>query len=157
VVHRINCSVHVIRNKDDYLKPFEQPERNIRNQILQIQSSTTKQIFASAKTLFFNQQKSSKTQSIQALCSYLKENWFSKNKTGWYEGYSVGLPSHSYALKSFHLHSIKRKKYIVSRLPTLKYLKSLETVVHNWSLDRAETLFSVETNSMIPNHRIQIK
>jgi hypothetical protein len=69
LVNRINCSVHVIRNIDDYLKPIEEPERNqIRCQILQIQASTTKIIFEAAKLLFLNQHRKSPNEGINNLC-----------------------------------------------------------------------------------------
>jgi hypothetical protein len=157
LVYRINCSVHVIRNIDDYLRPIEEPERNqIRCQILQIQASTTKTIFEAAKLLFLNQHRKSPNEGIKNLCKYLAENWFAAHKNGWYEGYLVGVPSHSNAIESFHLHGIKRKKNIITRLPSLKHLKTLETVVQNWSLDRAELLYCTEREQMIPNPNVRL-
>ena len=70
------------------MKPIDEIERNnIMKIFLKIQSSTTKPIFDSAKNLFLNKHKSSKNKGVQALCTYLKENWFTKNKNGCYEGY----------------------------------------------------------------------
>ncbi len=157
LLNRINCSVHIIRNKDDYLRPIEEPERNqIRRQILQIQASTTKTIFEAAKLLFLNQHRKPPNEGIKNLCKYLAENLFAAHKNGWYEGHLVGVPSHSNAIESFHLHGIYRKKNIITRLPSLKYLRTLETVVQNWSLDRAELLYCTEREQMIPNPNVRL-
>jgi hypothetical protein len=61
-----------------------------------------------------------------------------------------GYPSTTNNIESFHLNGIKEKDRIVTRLPTFRYLKTLEGVIRDWSLDREENLFSVEANDFVP-------
>ena len=115
LVTRINCWAHVIRNIDDRLKGIEPKKRAaIRADLLLIQLSFNENVFRTSIKLFI-----AKYCAFTELIKYLNI-CFSQN-TGWYEGFSTGLPSTSNNIESFYLNSIKAKGKMNQRLPTVHF------------------------------------
>ena len=75
-------------------------------------------------------------------------------KNGWYEGYSVGVPSHSNSIESTHKHmKVKQRK---SRMPLKRFIFSqLENgIVTEWSLERNPIYFVGGQELQNPNAKI---
>jgi hypothetical protein len=155
---RVNCWAHAIRNIDKYLNTLKhKPELRLklRSDIVNLQLSSTSSLFNKGKSLFLKKYENYTDSSVVSFLTYLKDNWFKEDQNKWYEGYLPGLPSHTNNIESFHLNSLKSKDKIVTRLSCLHYLKTLESVIRDWSLDREENLFSKELNSLVPNPNLK--
>jgi hypothetical protein len=157
--YRVNCWAHAIRNIDKYLNSLKkQPELklNIREDLVTLQLSSSSEIFKKGKSLFLKKYNKYSDCSVVSFLSYLEENWFNnEDQNKWYEGYLPGFPSHTNNIESFHLNSLKSKDKIINRLSCLHYLKTLENVIRDWSLDREENLFCINQNAFIPNPNLK--
>ncbi len=130
LTHRGICWAHATRGIDALL-PKDGHE--IKQEIDLIQVSPTPKIFLEALRLFEKKYSKSDKRMIDELNGW----WFREPHNTWYEGYTIGLPSTSNAIESFHLNGIKSKSKLATRLPTGQFLNVMLDVMKNWSLDRS--------------------
>ena len=150
---RINCWAHAIRNIDDELTKIKNKvfRTQIRSDICNIQLSCNERIFKKLTQLFESKWRN-KDNSCDDFMQYFQSNWV-ENKSGWYEGFSVGDPSTSNAIECSHKYMKKDTNH--SRKPAIKFMHSVgKELVEEWSNAR-NPMFNIQGNELSnPNCKI---
>jgi len=137
---RINCWAHCIRLIDAELSSVKNNtfRQQLRADIKNIQLSDNESIFIKSVELFLLNWSKAKDAQVDAFLVYFKTN-FVDCKSGWYEGYSAGDPSHSNGIESSHKH-FKCFENIRERTPCIQFMKGKgRRMVKEWSLQRSPT------------------
>jgi hypothetical protein len=75
-------------------------------------------------------------EGILSALAYIDKNFF-RTKAGWYEGFAIGLPSHSNTIESSHKY-MKAFENIKERTPCIKFIKGTGLrMLEEWSKERA--------------------
>ena len=88
---RVICWAHVIRNVDGKLKSINKKKikTRIRRDILNLQLSTSEEIFNQAAQLLFEKWYVHSISEVKSFITYFKQQWLDINMN-WYEGYLDG-------------------------------------------------------------------
>lgn len=100
---RIVCWAHVIRNIDDKLKTISDKKIrfNIRTDICNLQLCPRADMFNTASKLLINKWKNhGDDEKVLDFLTYFQNQWLGDRNVGWYEGFSLGVPSTNNALES---------------------------------------------------------
>jgi hypothetical protein len=136
---RVNCWAHVhrkIRERSSSIANKDLREKVIK-QIECLQLSPTPEIFEKASELLIEMY--SQNEDAKVFMEYFNDQWLSYDPN-WYEGYSLGTPSHNNALESTNRY-IKDNGLDRNRLAIIQFLNQCEaSVVKKWSIDRNSTV-----------------
>ncbi len=140
---RANCWAHAIRNIDIELSHIQNKENKdkIGRHIVKIQILHTTKLFEKATKLFYSKWSNIDVQTT-AFINYFNNNWV-LSKSGYYEGFQIGIPSQSNAIESAHRHDIKGFGNIKNRTTCMRFMSGDgRRVVQECSLERCETFRS---------------
>jgi len=151
---RVNCWAHCIRLIDAELTTVkdENFRAQLRVDIKNIQLSDSERIFDQSIKILFVKWKGVNGQ-VDGFLDYFKI--FIESKSGWYEGYSIGNPSHSNCIESSHKH-FKCFENIKERTPCIKFMEGKgRRLVEEWSLQRSPT-YTQPDGTVLDNPNVKV-
>ena len=132
------CYPHIQRNIQKKLKAIAEFEKEILNDIMNIQHSETREEFDEANLMFYVKWLSIGDEKVDNFIGSYHEDWVNSGESNWYAG--AGPIDHNNGVEATK-KDIKKTKILRDKQRLVSFLENVHSIVESWSIKDDSMLY----------------